>query len=120
MKTLKRRQFVKWGLGSLVSFSFLGQWFSKRAEAGAPEVKAGAMLNYQPTTEAYLKLCKGKSKPAKCGEAKGNNCSNCVLWQGTHKDDLKGKLEKKGCVVFPGKVVRSTGMCDSWAEKKKS
>jgi hypothetical protein len=43
--------------------------------------------------------------------AAGQNCANCVLFQG------KGADKAGGCPLFAGKQVASSGWCSAWAKK---
>jgi|SRR5215469_9673678 len=41
----------------------------------------------------------------------GSKCANCALYQGS-----SGSLQG-GCLLFPGKAVKASGWCSSWAPK---
>jgi High potential iron-sulfur protein len=43
------------------------------------------------------------------GATKGNNCSNCALYEGTYQS------ARGPCQIFPGKDVKAAGWCSSWA-----
>jgi High potential iron-sulfur protein len=61
-----------------------------------------------PTAKA-LKYVPDASKAA---EAKpGSKCENCKLYQGT------AGAAQGGCLLFPGKAVKSSGWCSSWTVK---
>ena len=71
--------------------------------ADAPLVSAD-----DPTAKA-LKYTNDASKAA---DAKpGSKCATCALYQGA-----AGSAEG-GCLLFPGKSVKATGWCSSWAAK---
>ena len=40
----------------------------------------------------------------------GQDCANCVLYQG-------GDADWGGCGIFPGKQVAGAGWCNAWAPK---
>jgi hypothetical protein len=61
-----------------------------------------------PTAKA-LKYVPDVSKAA---EAKpGSKCENCKLYQGA------AGAAQGGCLLFPGKAVKSSGWCSSWTAK---
>jgi High potential iron-sulfur protein len=82
-------------------------WVSSQAllAAEAPLVTAD-----DPTAKA-LKYTNDASKAA---DAKpGSKCANCALYQGA------AASTQGGCLLFPGKSVKATGWCSSWAPKTK-
>jgi hypothetical protein len=61
-----------------------------------------------PTAKA-LKYTPDASKAA---DAKpGSKCASCALYQG-----VAGSAQG-GCLLFPGKQVKASGWCSSWAAK---
>jgi hypothetical protein len=79
---------------------------------------AGAPLTAARAAEAPLvaaddptaKALKYVSEASKSVDAKpGITCANCKLYQGA-----TGSAQG-GCLLFPGKSVKSTGWCISWA-----
>lgn len=49
---------------------------------------------------------------SKATDAKpGSKCANCALYQGA------GGSAQAGCLLFPGKQVKSSGWCSSWTPK---
>jgi hypothetical protein len=61
-----------------------------------------------PTAKA-LKYVADASKAS--GAKPGSHCGNCQLYQGT------AGSAQGGCLLFPGKQVKSTGWCSSWTPK---
>jgi hypothetical protein len=58
------------------------------------------------------KALKYVSDASKAPDAKpGSKCANCQLYQGA------GGSAQGGCLLFPGKAVKSTGWCSSWTAK---
>jgi High potential iron-sulfur protein len=45
------------------------------------------------------------------GAKPGSKCANCALYQGA------AGSAQGGCLLFPGKQVKSAGWCTSWAAK---
>ena len=79
---------------------------------------AGAPLTAARAAEAPLvaaddptaKALKYVSDTSKSTDAKpGSTCANCKLYQGA------AGAAQGGCLLFPGKSVKSTGWCISWA-----
>jgi hypothetical protein len=61
-----------------------------------------------PTAKA-LKYVSDASKAS--GAKPGSRCGNCALYQGA------AGSAQGGCLLFPGKSVKSTAWCSSWAQK---
>ena len=62
--------------------------------------------------DATAKALKYVSDASKSNDAKpGNNCANCVFYQGT------AGSTQGGCPLFPNKAVKAAGWCISWAPK---
>jgi len=75
----------------------------RRAAADAP-----LLTEDDPTAKAV----KYVSDARKASAAKpGSKCTNCALYQGA------AGSAQGGCLLFPGKQVKSTGWCTSWAAK---
>lgn len=79
---------------------------------------AGAPLTAARAAEAPLvaaddptaKALKYVSDASKSVDSKpGSTCANCKLYQGA------AGAAQGGCLLFPGKSVKSTGWCSSWA-----
>jgi hypothetical protein len=98
------------------------RWFLKRATlsvalipvAGLPLRAASAadppLLTADDPTAKALKYVPDASKAT---DAKpGSKCANCVNYQGA------AGSAQGGCVLFPGKAVKSAGWCSSWTAKK--
>jgi len=75
----------------------------RRAAADAPLVTED-----DPTAKA-LKYVSDAKKAS--GAKPGSHCGNCALYQGT------ANSAQGGCLLFPGKQVKSTGWCSSWTAK---
>ncbi|HUJ53339.1 MAG TPA: high-potential iron-sulfur protein [Steroidobacteraceae bacterium] len=94
----RRRLLKRLALG--VSLSPLAEGVLRPAFAapllavGAPEAKAVKYVE--------------NAKDAK-GASPGSNCANCGLYQGA-----SGSAQGP-CQLFPGKDVRASGWCSSWA-----
>jgi High potential iron-sulfur protein len=73
--------------------------------AGAAD--APLVTEDDPTAKA-LKYVSDASKAT--GAKPGSHCGNCALYQG-------GAAAQGGCLLFPGKSVKSAGWCSSWAPK---
>jgi hypothetical protein len=71
--------------------------------ADAPLVTAD-----DPTAKA-LKYTPDAAKAT--GAKPGSKCANCALYQGA------AGSAQGGCLLFPGKQVKSSGWCSSWAPK---
>lgn len=76
--------------------------------------QAQAMVNEKDAQAAAL----GYVADAKNVDAKkypkfaaGQNCTNCVLYQGKAADKVGG------CPLFAGKQVAGAGWCSAWAKK---
>jgi High potential iron-sulfur protein len=62
--------------------------------------------------DPVAKALKYVSDAAKAPDAEpGSSCVNCKLYQG-----LTGGAQG-GCLLFPGKSVKSSGWCSSWTAK---
>jgi high potential iron-sulfur protein len=61
-----------------------------------------------PTAKA-LKYVSDVSKAS--GAKPGSKCATCALYQGA------AGSAQGGCLLFPGKSVKSSGWCSSWAAK---
>jgi hypothetical protein len=62
--------------------------------------------------DPVAKALKYVSDASKSADAKpGSTCSNCTLYQGT------AGSAQGGCLLFPGKSVKSAGWCGSWTTK---
>ena len=78
------------------------------------QAQAQAMVNEKDAQAAAL----GYVADAKNVDAKkypkfaaGQNCTNCVLYQGKATDKIGG------CPLFAGKQVAGAGWCSAWAKK---
>jgi hypothetical protein len=59
------------------------------------------------------KALKYVSDASKATDAKpGSKCATCQLYQGA------ANSTQGGCLLFPGKAVKSTGWCSSWTAKQ--
>jgi hypothetical protein len=97
-----RRRLLKNVTLGMVLIPIAGNLTAARA-ADAPLVAAD-----DPTAKA-LKYVADASKAA---DAKpGSKCANCSLYQGA------AGSAQGGCLLFPGKSVKSAGWCSSWTAK---
>jgi hypothetical protein len=79
------------------------------AAANAPLAVSAPLVTADDPTAKALKYTDDVSK-AKDAKA-GSTCANCALYQGA------AGPAQGGCLLFPGKSVKSTGWCASWAPK---
>jgi hypothetical protein len=81
--------------------------------ARAPlDVAAAADAPLVTADDPTAKALKYVADASKASDAKpGSKCANCRLYQGT-PDSAQG-----GCLLFPGKSVKSAGWCSSWTAK---
>lgn len=64
------------------------------------------------TDDPTAKALKYVSDSSKSADAKpGSSCATCALYQGAVGSP------QGPCLLFPGKAVKSTGWCSSWAKK---
>jgi hypothetical protein len=78
--------------------------------AGAPLTAAAADAPLVAADDPTAKALKYVSDASKSVDAKrGSTCANCKLYQGA------AGAAQGGCLLFPGKSVKSTGWCISWA-----
>lgn len=62
--------------------------------------------------DATAKALKYVGDASKAADAKpGSKCANCTLYQGA------AGSAQGGCLLFPGKSVKSAGWCSSWTAK---
>jgi hypothetical protein len=62
--------------------------------------------------DATAKALKYVGDASQAADAKpGSKCANCTLYQGA-----AGSVQG-GCLLFPGKSVKSAGWCSSWTAK---
>jgi hypothetical protein len=88
----------------------LGVWFAPVA-AGAVRVAlsaAPAPLLQVSSSEAKAVKYVENAKDAK-GATPGSTCANCGLYQGANGS------AQGACQLFPGKDVKASGWCSSWA-----
>jgi hypothetical protein len=72
----------------------------------------GADAPLVTTDDPTAKALKYTPDVAKATDAKpGSKCANCALYQGA------AGSTQGGCLLFPGKQVKSSGWCGSWAPK---
>ena len=81
--------------------------------AGAPLTAArAAEAPFVGADEPTAKALKYVSDASKSVDAKpGSTCANCKLYQ------VAAGSAQGGCLLFPGKSVKSTGWCISWAAR---
>lgn len=75
----------------------------RRAAAEAP------LVTEDDPTAKQLKYVNDAHKAS--GAKPGSTCANCALYQGA------AGSAQGGCPLFPGKQVKSTAWCNSWAPK---
>jgi High potential iron-sulfur protein len=81
--------------------------------AAAPFPAAAADLPPVTPDDPTAKALKYTPDASKSTDAKpGSKCATCALYQGA------AGSAQGGCLLFPGKVVKSTGWCSSWTQKK--
>ncbi len=97
-----RRRLLKNVALGMVLMPIAGAPLTAAAAADAPLVTADDPLG---------KALKYVSDASKSADAKpGSTCTNCKLYQGA------GPVQG-GCLLFPGKSVKSAGWCVSWTAK---
>jgi hypothetical protein len=81
--------------------------------AGLPlPAHSAAALPLVTTDDPTAKALQYVSDASRASGAKpGSKCANCSNYQGG------AGSEQGGCVLFPGKAVKATGWCSSWAAK---
>ena len=100
-----RRRLLKKAALGMALFPIAGLPFSAAIAADLPLVTAD-----DPTAKAL----KYVGDASKAPDAKpGSKCENCSNYQGT------AGSAQGGCLLFPGKAVKSAGWCASWAAKAK-
>ncbi|MCX7978686.1 MAG: high-potential iron-sulfur protein [Bdellovibrionaceae bacterium] len=113
-----RRQFLKtlalgaatFSVGSLLSSLFSGR-SSQAFASDLPEVAEN-----DPTAIALGYVSNGKKADikkfpkAKDAHSGTQKCANCMFFSNE-------KAGKGSCQLFPGKLVKSAGWCNSWAKK---
>ena len=99
---LSRRRLLQ-RLALCVSLAPVAAGAVRTALAAAP-----APLLSASSPEAKAVKYVEDAKNAK-GATPGNNCANCGLYQGT-----SGSAQG-ACQLFPGKDVKASGWCSSWA-----
>jgi hypothetical protein len=78
----------------------------------AVRTASAAELPLVSTDDPTAKALKYVEDVSKASAAKpGSKCVNCALYQGA------AGSAQGGCLVFPGKAVKSGGWCSSWAPK---
>jgi len=78
----------------------------------APLRRAAADAPLLTEDDPSAKAVKYVSDVKKASGAKpGSKCANCALYQGA------AGSTQGGCLLFPGKQVKATGWCTSWAAK---
>lgn len=81
--------------------------------AGATLEAVAADMPLVTSDDPTAKALKYVSDASKSADAKpGSKCANCSLYQGTTAS------AQGGCLLFPGKAVKSSGWCASWTPKK--
>ena len=81
--------------------------------AAAPFTANAADLPALTPDDPTAKALKYTPDAAKSTDAKpGSKCATCALYQGA------AGSAQGGCLLFPGKAVKSTGWCSSWTQKK--
>lgn len=61
-----------------------------------------------PTAKALKYVSDARKSPA---AVPGSSCASCALYQGT------AGAAQGPCLLFPGRAVKATGWCSSWAKK---
>jgi hypothetical protein len=82
--------------------------------ASAQALGQGAMVSEADAQAAALGYKADSTKVDKTKFPKyaaGQQCGNCVLFQGKPGD------ASAGCGIFPGKQVATKGWCSAWAKK---
>lgn len=116
MKNTERRDFLKQLALVVASLPFIGKVTDALAglPQGATEVTAtdptAVALGYvADAKKADEKKYGQKAKDAKAGKQK---CSSCMFYAAA-----KDNKEYGNCQLFPGKVVRAAGWCNSYNPK---
>lgn len=116
MQNNERRNFLKQLALLAASAPFIGKLTDALAALpqGATEVAtsdptAVALGYVLDAKKADEKKYGAKAKDAKAGK---HNCSNCMFFS-----TVKDNKEYGNCQLFPGKVVRSAGWCNSYSPK---
>jgi len=95
----RRRLLQRLAFG--ISLAALGRL--PRARAAAP----AALLDPASPEAQAVKYVEDAAKAN--GASHGSSCANCALYQGAEGS-------KQGpCQIFPGREVKATGWCTSWA-----
>ena len=81
------------------------------ALALASQAQAQAMLDEASSQAAALNYKADASKVKHDKYVKGQNCSNCALYQGA------AGSKAGGCPLFAGKQVTAAGWCSAYAKK---
>lgn len=97
--TLRRRLLQKL---ALVPLAALGARGAARADAAPQPLLDPASA--QAKALKYVEDAKNAS-----GATPGSSCATCALYQGAN-----GSAQGP-CQLFPGKVVKASGWCSSWA-----
>jgi hypothetical protein len=81
-------------------------WLAARRIARADGAQAPLLDAASPQAQAVKYVADAKEAR---GATAGSNCANCALYQGAAGS-------KQGpCQLFPGKDVKASGWCTSWA-----
>lgn len=96
-----RRQFVKKLL--------LGATLAPLANAALTTGQAAERPLLNPNDPEAKKLNYIEDADTAKDLAKGNNCRNCALYEGTYEST------QAPCQLFPGKDVKVIGWCSGWA-----
>ena len=96
-----RRRFV----GKLLMGAALVPLATARPTAG----HAADLPLLSPDDPAAKKVKYTEDASREKSAVKGNNCSNCALYEGTYQS------AQGPCQLFPGKHVKAAGWCSSWA-----
>jgi High potential iron-sulfur protein len=81
------------------------------ALASQAQAQAQAMLDEASSQAAALNYKADATKVSHAKYAKGQNCSNCALYQGA------AGSKAGGCPLFAGKQVAAGGWCSAYAKK---
>ncbi len=79
------------------------------ASAEAAEAGTVSLPLLSPDDPAARKVKYTEDASQVKAATKGNNCANCALYEGTYKST------QGPCQIFPGKHVKASGWCSSWA-----
>ena len=97
----RRRLLQRLALGASVAALFAAGAWRKSFAAAAPLLSVDA-----PEAKAVKYVENAKDAQ---GATPGSNCANCGLYQGP-----EGSTQAP-CQLFPGKEVKASGWCSSWA-----